>query len=241
MAKKHSPFLVLFLSAFSATAVRAAAQNREPNRTVFHVTVDMVQLDVAVTDKKGNYVTRLSPGDFAVFEDGIRQKIATFGEVSEPPRRIEDFEPGTVKPKLVGSFAPNLRPGSSPGLSRDGPSDAASPFAGASVFILFDTSNYMYRGFVFAQDAIADFVRSLDHPDRLAFYSYSRNFSRGALLTPDRSLVLRGVRATVAGDDAALYDALLMTLKDAAKLSGRKVAVVFSNGPDNASVARRCS
>ena len=237
MAKRHFPFLVLFLSAFSATAVRAAAQNREPNGTVFRVTVDMVQLDVAVTDKKGNYVTRLTPGDFAVFEDGIRQKIATFGEESEPPRRLQDFEPGEVKPKLVDSFDPNLRPGSSPGISRDGPSNGASPFAaGASVFILFDTSNYMYRGFVFAQDAIADFVRSLDHPDRLAFYSYSRNLSRAALLTPDRSLVLRGVRATVAGDDAALYDALLMSLKDAAKLSGRKVVVAFSNGPDNASV-----
>ena len=196
----------------------------------------MVQLDVAVTDKKGDYVTRLTPGDFAVFEDGIRQKIATFGEESEAPRSLQDFEPGEAKPNLVESFAPNLRPGSSPGLSRDGSSDGASPFAGASVFILFDTSNYMYRGFVFAQDAIADFVRSLDHPDRLAFYSYSRNFSRAALLTPDRSLVLHGVRATVAGDDAALYDALLMTLKDAAKLSGRRVVVVFSNGPDNASV-----
>ena len=41
--------------------------------------------------------------------------------------------------------------------------------AGANVFILFDTSNYMYRGFVFAQDAIAEFVRSLDGPDRVAF------------------------------------------------------------------------
>src|SRR5205814_8423335 len=57
MAKKHSPFLVLFLSALSSTAVGTAAQNREPNGTVFHVTVDMVQLDVAVTDKKGDYVT----------------------------------------------------------------------------------------------------------------------------------------------------------------------------------------
>ena len=236
MAKKHSPFLVLFLSALSSTAVGTAAQNREPNGTVFHVTVDMVQLDVAVTDKKGNYVTRLTPADFAIFEDGIRQKIATFGEEGEAPRRLQDFKPEEVKPKLVESFAPNLRSGSSPGISRDGPPDEASPFAGASVFILFDTSNYMYRGFVFAQDAIADFVRSLDHPDRLAFYSYSRNLSRAALLTPDRSLVLRGVRATVAGDDAALYDALLMSLKDAAKLSGRKVVVAFSNGPDNASV-----
>jgi hypothetical protein len=48
--------------------------------------------------------------------------------------------------------------------------------------------------------------------------------------------VLRALRSTVAGDDAALYNALLMTVKDAAQLGGRKVVVVFSNGPDNASV-----
>jgi len=29
----------------------------------------------------------------------------------------------------------------------------------------------MYRGFVFAQDAIADFVRSLHTADKVAFYS----------------------------------------------------------------------
>jgi Ca-activated chloride channel homolog len=108
--------------------------------------------------------------------------------------------------------------------------------AGADVFILFDTSNYMYRGFVFAQDAIAEFVRSLDGPNRVAFYSYSRDLSRATALTPDRSQVLRGVRSTVAGDDAALYNALLMTVRDAGKNTGRKVIVVFSNGPDNFSM-----
>jgi VWFA-related protein len=44
------------------------------------------------------------------------------------------------------------------------------------------------------------------------------------------------VRSTVAGDQAALYNALLLTLKDAAQNTGRKVVVVFSNGPDNSSV-----
>jgi VWFA-related protein len=48
--------------------------------------------------------------------------------------------------------------------------------------------------------------------------------------------VIRGIRASAAGDDAALYDSLLMTVKDAAKISGRKVVVVFSNGPDNSSM-----
>jgi Ca-activated chloride channel homolog len=94
----------------------------------------------------------------------------------------------------------------------------------------------MYRGFAFAQDAIAEFVRSLDSPERVAFYAYSRNLYRGAVLTGDRSAVLRGVRSTTAGDSPALYNALLLTLKDASQFAGRKVVVVFSNGPDQASM-----
>ena len=64
--------------------------------------------------------------------------------------------------------------------STDGvsPQTLASLVNGANVFVLFDTSDYMYRGFVFAQDAIAEFVRSLENADKMAFYSYSRDFSR---------------------------------------------------------------
>jgi VWFA-related protein len=91
----------------------------------------------------------------------------------------------------------------------------------------------MYRGFVFAQDAIGGFVRSMEDANKIAFYSYSRNLSRATPLTTDRSLVMRGVRSTVAGDQAALYNCLLLTVRDAAQLRGRKAIVVFSNGPDN--------
>jgi Ca-activated chloride channel homolog len=194
----------------------------QENESHIHVIVDMVQLNVAVTDSKGDYVTGLRPQDFSVSEDGIAQKIATFAEGNEPARKVVDIsssnskpegQPSAVEPRTLGSLV-----------------------AGADVFILFDTSNYMYRGFVFAQDAIADFVRSLETADKVAFYSYSRNLLRAAPLTADRSLLLRGVRTTVAGDDAALYNCLLLTLKDAAKFTGRKVVVVFSNGPDNASM-----
>ncbi len=130
-------------------------------------------------------------------------------------------------------------------MSPGGPAEAGAQdpnetlgeaIAGANVFILFDTSNYMYRGFVFAQDAISDFVRSLETADKVAFYSYSRDLYRSAPLTADRSEVVKGVRTTVAGDDAALYNSLLLTLKDASNFTGRKVVVVFSNGPDNASM-----
>ena len=232
--KRNLAVLVLVgLSSFG-TAVPMAAQE---DNVVIRRTVDLVQLNVAVTDKKGNYITGLHPSDFVIYEDGIRQEIATFEEANEAPQ-ILDPAPGGGQPKLVasgstGEVRENASSGFLPGDSSD---RVVSAVTGASVFILFDTSNYMYRGFVFAQDAIADFVRSLDRPDKVALYSYSRDFSRVSIITPDRSVVLRGVRSTVAGDDAALYDALLLTLRDAARLSGRKVVVVFSNGPDNASM-----
>ncbi|HLI34710.1 MAG TPA: VWA domain-containing protein [Terriglobia bacterium] len=220
MGKRNNIVLFLFLSVFFGAVVWAPAQKFESGHIVLHRTVDLVQLDVAVMDKKGNYVSGLRPWNFTVYEDGIREKLATFGEENQAPRRATDFAPlKQHQDQLVTSSPARLSSG-----------------VGRSVFILFDTSNYMYRGFVFAQDAIGEFVRSLDRSDRVAFYSYSRDFSRGALLTSDRMAVLRGVRATVAGDDAALYDSLLLTLEDAGQFTGRKVIVVFSNGPDNASM-----
>ena len=104
------------------------------------------------------------------------------------------------------------------------------------MFVLFDTSNFMYRGFVYAEDAIADFVRGLDRADSVAIYTFSRNLSRAAILTQDRGEAIIGLRKSVAGDDTALYNGLLLTLRDAAKVPGRKVVIVFSNGPDNASM-----
>jgi Ca-activated chloride channel homolog len=212
-------FLVLGSLIVLGGSFRTPAQEAEPH---IHVIVDMVQLNVAVTDNKGDYVTGLRPQDFSVTEDGIVQKIATFAEGNEATRRVSDIAPNAGKAS------------STPGEGEAGGLGAL--VAGADVFILFDTSNYMYRGFVFAQDAIADFVRSLETADKVAFYSYSRNLLRATPLTADRSQLLRGVRTTVAGDDAALYNCLLLTLKDAAKFTGRKVVVVFSNGPDNASM-----
>ena len=119
--------------------------------------------------------------------------------------------------------------------------DGQGPFpqlTGANVFILFDTATIL-SGICFRADSIADFVRSLEDANKVAFYSYSRDLSRAATLTADRDQVLRGVRSTVAGDDAALYNCLLLTVKDTAHYTGRKVIVVFSNGPDNASLVRR--
>jgi Ca-activated chloride channel homolog len=227
MAKRYFVVVMLVIGFFSGSGTRIAAQQ---DGTRFRVSVDLVQLNVAVTDSKGNYITGLKPTDFVIAEDGISEKIATFEEGNGPTRRLLDVPPEAAK-AVAGSGSQSVGPGS------QNPNETlGEAIAGANVFILFDTSNYMYRGFVFAQDAISDFVRSLETADKVAFYSYSRDLYRPAPLTADRSEVVRGVRTTVAGDDAALYNSLLLTLKDASTFTGRKVVVVFSNGPDNASM-----
>ena len=193
--------------------------------TVFKVKVDMVVLSFTVTDSKGRYITALKPADFRILEDGIVQKVSTFVEGSKPA--VQVLEDGSTRP-LLASAARGDKPG-----PLDGRADA---FVGTNVFVLFDTSNYMYRGFVYASDAIADFVRGLDRADSVAVYTFSRNLSRAATLTRDRTEAIVGLRKAVAGDDAALYNSLLLSLRDAGKVPGRKVIIVFSNGPDNASM-----
>jgi Ca-activated chloride channel homolog len=191
-------------------------------RPVFRVKVDMVVLSFTVTDNKNKYINGLKPSDFRIYEDGILQKLNTFAEGAKPPVAIG--EDGSVRPMIDAR-----------GPETTGP-DRPDSFVGTNVFVLFDTSNFMYRGFVYAEDAIADFVRGLDRADSVAVYTFSRNLSRAASLTRDHGGAIAGLRKAVAGDDTALYNALLLTLRDAAKVPGRKVVIVFSNGPDNASM-----
>jgi Ca-activated chloride channel homolog len=235
MAKRVLLFVPIAITLFLVGGRSTGAQD-SPN---IRVNVDLVQLNVAVTDAKGNYVSGLGPESFAITEDKIPERIATFEEGNEPARQVSQTPVTATSGKVVAKIsAPVLKaePAPKSQSAGDDMGSMSSQIPGANVFVLFDTSNYMYRGFVFAQDAITDFVRSLQSANKVAFYSYSRDLSRNSILTADRSQVLRGVRSTVAGDDAALYNCLLLTVEDAARYTGRKVVVVFSNGPDNASL-----
>ena len=148
--------------------------------------VNLVQLNVAVTDNKGNYITGLRPRTSPSARTGSRKRLP-------PLEKATTHLP--CRPRS-SHLLPDRTPGicaqpQTPGRQTTGPRRTANrrwiDGPDANVFILFDTSNYMYRGFVFAQDAIADFVRSLAGASKVAFYSYSRDLSRVAPLTSDRS------------------------------------------------------
>lgn len=219
--------IVAMAVALSALAISGPGQQvpgvlDEP-AALFEVEVDLVMLNIAVTDQRGRYIRDLTPANFRITEDGIQQSIASFGEGSAAPRRVTrtGFRPAAGAPELEAQLTL--------------PDAIAGQIVGTNVFILFDTSNFMYRSLVYAEDAIADFIRGLDKADSVAVYSFSRNLTRHASLSDQHDDALRGLRRSVAGDETALYNCLLLTLRDAARVSGRKVIIVFSNGPDNAS------
>jgi len=64
-------------------AVPALAQ--VPQRTpTFEVGIEVINLNISVTDKGNRYVTDLLAKDFAVFEDGIRQELSLFTHENLP-------------------------------------------------------------------------------------------------------------------------------------------------------------
>src|SRR6266581_4582251 len=166
----------LFGMAAGAALIRA----QEQKGPIFRVKVDMVVHSFQITDAKNHYINGLKPSDFRIYEDGILQKISTFAEGAKAPLAVD--EDGSTHPLL------DSKKDALPGMERP---DA---FVGTNVFVLFDTSNFMYKGFVYAEDAIADFVRGLDRADSVAVYTFSRIMSRAAPLSHDHSEAISGLR-----------------------------------------------
>ena len=72
------------------SAVRAQAPRDSQGPAVtFQVEVDYVDVDVVVTDERGNFVRGLTRDDFKVFEDGKPVKLDTFSVVEIPAERFE--------------------------------------------------------------------------------------------------------------------------------------------------------
>ena len=62
----------------------AAAGGDTSNTPVFRAGVDLVGLNVVVTDPQQKFVSGLSSEDFAIFEDGVQQEVSFFSAIQVP-------------------------------------------------------------------------------------------------------------------------------------------------------------
>ncbi len=88
----HRILIVFVLCAATLQTPTLRAQDKPaPPDVTFQVEVNYVDVDVVVTDEKGNLVSDLKREDFEVFEDGKPQKIDTFAYVEIPTVQSNAF------------------------------------------------------------------------------------------------------------------------------------------------------
>ena len=100
MAKRYFVLLAIAAAVIALAVGGTRNLHAQQDGTRFRISVDLVQLNVAVTDNKGNYVTGLKPTDFVISEDGIPEKLATFEEGNGPTVRLQGVAPSPQSPPV---------------------------------------------------------------------------------------------------------------------------------------------
>ena len=79
------------------------AAQAQPQRPVIRSGVTYVETTVVVRDDRGQFVQDLAKGDFEVYEDGVRQDVATPGRietVAPEERKLGSTEPKRTLPSI---------------------------------------------------------------------------------------------------------------------------------------------
>jgi Ca-activated chloride channel family protein len=105
------------LPTVAAASSLAAEAGQPPPQVPFRAGVDLVSLNVTVTEGAGRYVTDLAAEDFNVFEDGVKQDVTFFNRTNLPialamlldTSASMDAKLPTAQEAAIG-FARRLRP-----------------------------------------------------------------------------------------------------------------------------------
>jgi VWFA-related protein len=87
-----SAVVAVWLAGGAAGAQRPAP----PPQTTFRSSIELVQIDVVVTDERGNHVLGLTASDFGIFDRGKPQSVAAFEEVRHT--RVDTVARGPMLP-----------------------------------------------------------------------------------------------------------------------------------------------
>jgi VWFA-related protein len=165
--------LTLFAQGGARTTPTAKPVNVVPQTPTFRATTDLVSLDVIVRDNKGQFVADLKPGDFEIYEDGVKQEISSF-VLSHGGRTYNQKAPPAVAVQ-EGVFLPASRPTSD---------------SSGRVFLLFiDDLHLDFRSTPKTRDLIKRMLRLLIHDGDMFGIVTTGTSSVEQQLTYDRQIL----------------------------------------------------
>lgn len=211
MTKRN--FLALFLIVVTSTL--ASAQEVD-DTDVVKITSKLVQVDVVVTDGKGNQVTDLRADDFTILQDGKPQTITGFSYV--PVGRSS--APASEKRKGDNVITPPSQP--KPGVPR-----------GRVITFIVDDGNCRASivGMKASREAIEKFVNTQMAPDDVvAIYQTRSGSSMFQQYSSDKVQLLRAARRIrwypasggCATSDGSFYDAARINTETINTIQGVK-------------------
>ncbi len=159
MNKRSSLAILLSLSIFSAafgqTPAQTSPQQSPGDDEVVRITTNLVQIDVTVTDKKGNPVTDLTAEDFEITEDGRSQKITNFSLISADVPAAEKPATGKAADKTVAAAV-------TPPITRISPGEVRRTIA-----LVIDDLCLSWTSMAYVRKALKKFVDSEMQPGDL--------------------------------------------------------------------------
>ena len=167
----------MIVAAMLVLPAMAQRQNQEPEspRLVESIDVRIINVDVIVTDKKGNFVPNLTADDFTILENGVPKPISNFYEVE-----------GSVAKNVIGEAPiPEPAPTAAP-VRREAPEEMKRR-------IIFYVDNLSLSPFnrnrVFQQ--MKDFVTEAMRPgDEAMIATYNRSMKVRVPFTRDPGQVI---------------------------------------------------
>lgn len=178
-------YLSLFIIISNAHLNSAGQKQNEPVR----IGIDLVNLDISVTDKHRRPIRNLTAKDFTVLEDGVPQKIESFVPGSEISPRTEQKVSGQKR-------AEQINPSGQTAGDRAGRQFSGYKF----ISIVVDNTSVQATNRDSVERALSRYLRQQMQPDDLvAIYSIANSLSLVQPFTTDRDKLLKAASNAVSG------------------------------------------
>jgi Ca-activated chloride channel family protein len=198
-------------------ACRPARAQQQTQPPAFRAGVDVVSLNVTVTDLETRFVTDLEPGEFRVYEDGVQQEINFFTRTQLPialallidTSASMDEEMATAQEAAIG-FSQRL-----------GPDDLGE-------IIDFDSRVDVLQGFTNDIDQLESAIRRTSAGGSTSLYNALYISLKGLTKAPLREADVRREAIIVLSDGEDTSS--LVTFEEVLELAKRSETAIYSIG-----------